>query len=432
MDVPCAQDGEEDTDDPCDESAVSFDDENADGGHEDDEHRYPDVTNNHCTEDEDEECLDYKMGRCMVPVETSCPKHPHILFPSAPNWESCHMNRFRFRTYQQDAGSLPEEQVICHWLMQNTSDICVDSNHQLPSYPATLDTASSIVKTRINKVQYRALLSTHIKEHLEGDAFVKLLVDFAEAYDMTSDYIPSLIQASMTYDMPGVLEDSKPHYRPALLRWVSTFDSYVKSTLQESSLDQVLVKLIDVAAYETNCTVMVEIRESTARKIVLCGNRLQVQSNIEVLSVDGQSLLQVVTSSDNSGNRRTTDVTKVLPQMACEALAIAPHSPFGNTMYKTVYQLFVQSVHCTETDSIQLHVILIKCFVSVQTLQGMSTCPMEGCPRSSYIMYERLPCPDFHSPGFASFLYKTVKAVLLAFKGFEQDGLSEKFLASRR
>ncbi|XP_070548296.1 uncharacterized protein [Ptychodera flava] len=185
-----------------------------------------------------------------------------------------------------------------------------------------------------------------------------------------------------------------------------------------------MADLIEVAAYETKCTVMVQLREATARQVLLCGRLINVQSHVEVQALDGKSAMQVIMCSENNTFSRPADISEVLPQIACKALALAAHTPFGNERFKTVYSVSLHSV-CTKdayTPTIQMHAILVKCHLSSSTLSVMGSCPIVNYLQPSYIIHKKIKCPNFQSPDFITFFYKAFKAIFLAFQGSELCG----------
>ncbi|XP_070555660.1 uncharacterized protein [Ptychodera flava] len=356
------------------------------------------------------------VGSCIHP-------NTHTSFPSASRWCTEHMDRFRFEVFTFDAdwsSYVSDEEVICHWLINNSTAVDTSAINKFPAYPATPEVDAAIVLNSISKSQYRRILSRYIETNLQEDGFIRALTEFSAKYDMKSDLVQSLVKATMMDGLDDTPAAHRQLYRSALLRWVSSFKAYRKAALTESHLAQVLAELINIAAYDAQCTLLVQFRECTSRKLLLCGQYIEVLSDVEVQSPDGQVVLQVIVCSENKGNQGDTAMTKLLPKISCEALAAAEVSPFCNDFYKTVYQVAVLSVFTdSESDEAQLYAFLVKCYVSTETLEDMSMCPMGDCHKSSYIMHSKYACGNFQDCKFVAFVYKAVKAAILAFQGVE-------------
>ncbi|XP_070540420.1 uncharacterized protein [Ptychodera flava] len=360
-------------------------------------HRYP-------------ECLPYKTATCTDPAKCGA-RHPHIYFPPAFDWESQHMMRLGFSsqsvTSVDDCGSsLPFEEIVNNWLMENPRHVLT---HLLPDYPVTAEVEEYVAEVGMEIPEYRQLLSSCIKESIQQDDFMQVLTEFAEKYDMKKALIKVLCKAAC--------KSILPRYRKALLRWIVTVDEYRSGTLHEAFLDHFLADIVEVAAQETDITVVMNQRAATARKIVICGKSVDVESDVDVLAPDGGGVLHIATCVKKEPHARPTDITKLLSQAVCEALAVASKSPFGNDQYKTVYQILVCAVRSNNTDVLQFSIVLVKCSVSVQTLDSMTQCPIRNPLRPSYIMHTKFECPQLHMPGFPLVFYRAVKAVLIAFKG---------------
>ncbi|XP_070558482.1 uncharacterized protein [Ptychodera flava] len=392
---------------------------------DDDEHATGDITES--TSIQRTECPDYKMGVCMR-RRTSCPyQHPHVPFPSASKWETHHMNRFRFEAYQfETTNFFSEEEVICYWIVHNATIVGDIDCAQLPSCPATPATKTAIARSAIGKPRYCQVLQNHVTKLLQEDVFVKTIKKFAQQYDMITDPIQTLLMASATDDLDNAPESAKPHHRSLLMRWITSIKTYRKASLPEASLAQLISDLLVIIRQDTGCPFIIQVRESTARKLVLCGQTVNVESDIEVQTVDGEGLIQVITFSENEVHSRPTDITNVLPRLACEALAVGKDSPFGNQVYKTVYQVYIHSVYCSESGCVQLYAFLVKCHLSVDTLENMSHCPIESCRSPSFIMHKTYSCGDFRSCKFLSFVYKALKAAVLTYQGIEVDEKVDK------
>ncbi|XP_070564878.1 uncharacterized protein [Ptychodera flava] len=365
-------------------------------------------------------CPDCQKGTCVHPEICGRERHPHLDFPPASRWETRHLIRLNINTcpFQTvDLRHVPAEEVICRWLTENA--VC---NDYLPTYPATQDTAACIYEANVTSSRYRELLSTSIRRGLQEDSFIKLVTQFAQKYNLQLDQSTRLVQAVLKDDLLD-REQVNPHARSTLLRWISIFNSYRSYAIRETFLDHLLEDLVKVAAYETNSHLIVQIREATARRVVLCGQAINVQSDVEVQSPYGRSVFQATTCAENKSYSRLQELDSVLPRIACEALAMAEDTPFVNDLYRTAYQVSIYIAKSTETSKDQLYVFLVKCHVSTNTLKNMTSCPLGSCGVPSYLMHNRLECPNIHSPHFITFIYKAFKALLLAFKGVEQREL---------
>ncbi|XP_070536803.1 uncharacterized protein [Ptychodera flava] len=366
------------------------------------------------------ECQAYRMGMCIGDCAELA--HPHINFPSSSKWEDRHMNRLRFTLHEFDSETGQEDDLIHDWLIGNIT-ACgsnVYPNLNLPKYPASPAVAAARYETRMPVARYRELLSNHIRSNITEDNFLSVVKDFTDNNDMNTDDLQNLLAATVKDEL-NVPEAMKPLYRSFLMAWVTAFERFNKGKLPESYVDDLLAAVINIAACNTRCPVLVRVRESTARQVQMCGRYVNIQNGIEVHTQDQRGLLQVILFSKNKvfSKPNLSDVAKTIPQTACEALAVAKDSPFGNTFYKTVYQLSIHSVMCTDDNNMQFYAFLVKCHVSVDTLDGMAVCPIENPCQPSIIMYKRHACSPFRSYGFVSFMYKAVKAVMLAYQGVD-------------
>ncbi|XP_070579327.1 uncharacterized protein [Ptychodera flava] len=367
------------------------------------------------------ECQDYKLGRCKQAERCGRTRHTHIDFPPASKWEQCHMLRVGFRPYpitrsHQWKGDLTFEDVICNWLLDHPGNVEMDD---LPAYPTTTKTDDLLCQRGIKIPQYIQLLSCRITESLQEDAFPTMLTQFADKYNTSKTGIASLYKAACSSDIPDVQKTKNIKYRPALFRWMYVLDAYRNGELREATLDHLLCDIIEVAALDTNNLVLTNLREATQRRFVVCGQPVTAQSDVEVVTTDGSGMLHIATSVEKMLYTGQRESATVLPQIACDALAVALKSPFGFGRYKTVYQVAVHAVHYEDSNKLEVSVFLIKCYVSLKSLDNLTMCPISNYLEPSYIMHTKVGSYTLQEPGFIILVYKAVKAVLIALNGIE-------------
>ncbi|XP_070578327.1 uncharacterized protein [Ptychodera flava] len=370
-------------------------------------------------------CADYKLGKCLPTAQCHHEHHNHVTFPSSGDWEDHHVQRLHFQCHalDTDCSELSVNEVISNWLISRPDSI--SDNDYLPYCPARFELEARIANKLTDLQKYRRLLPRQIAEDLQHDEFLSLLVEFASKYNMQTAHIPTLCRDLVKQDNCPSAKKHHSKYKGALLRWVYTLKECRRGTLSEVSFNQLLADIAEVAALETNCAPMVQNRDGTACQITLCSQSINVQSALEVWSGDGDGVFQVITFPGNKIYSRPIHLSKVLPQIACTALANAHNTPFGNGIYKTVYQLSVHAVRSSENAAMEVHVVLVKCHVSYDALEKTVKCPISKSIRPSYIIYERLPSKTLHDADIISLIYKAARAVLITFKGFELDEVDD-------
>ncbi|XP_070581935.1 uncharacterized protein [Ptychodera flava] len=372
-----------------------------------------------CSNGRDVQCPDYRRGTCL---RLRCDhQHPHVSYPPAPKWEWCHLQMLNFENHSVHFSRriLSEEDIICRWLLDETIQ-----NDCLPAVTATSVTIRQL--DNVTPVQYCAGLTKAIKQKLQADSFVEVVQQFGQKYDLENAESECLLEAAMNDGLPDAHPVVNPYTRPTLLRWVSLFDSFKSCDLQKASLAHLLAKLAEVAAYDIQCHILVGLNEETEKEITVCGRPVSVCSDVEVQTPDGDGIMQIIIFEENKTHDRPPDVTSILPKMACQALAFADVTSFGNRIYRTVYQVFLHVAKSTEHGQLQLCSFLTKCHLSVDRLQKMVQCPMGSSHLPCHIIHSKVDLPTFQDPQFILFLYKAIKSVLLAFKGLELDELRMK------
>ncbi|XP_070532507.1 uncharacterized protein [Ptychodera flava] len=307
---------------------------------------------------------------------------------------------------------LSVEDTICRWLMYNNDE---PDTEYLPSFPATPQILNTLHRRCMPLSGYCDMLTQNIKKSLSGDDFIKILFKFAAEYKMTIVKPDTLMK-----EASHMVEEEKQgnrSYKKALARWIFTMQALQKKSMSEAVIDHFVADIFEVAAAELNLTFLVNIREATARKVNVCGQTINIQCNIEVVDFDGSSIFQVLTSLENKLDPSETAITKLLPQVSRKALALAPESAFRNEYYNTIHQMSLHILYSKASCTAEVHVVLIKCHVKSNPLQMMSEYPIDNPLGPSYLLYHRTQSFDFHDPEFVSFLYKSLKALLLAFKG---------------
>ncbi|XP_070581381.1 uncharacterized protein [Ptychodera flava] len=361
------------------------------------------------------ECEAYKYGTCIQHDKRGAKLHSHTAL-SSTRWDRDSVTKLRFQTSSLDIDtSNPDGDVLRSWLLDN-ADIAVD-NTCVPYYPATRKTNAVICKAGIEEHTYHEQLRQHIIESLKEDSFVKTVLEFAAKYNLFIECIENLACAAMSLDGGDQNVKIHPKSISTILRWVYILKQYREGSLNDASVNHLLADLLEVAAYETKCTMLINVGEATACQVKVCGQLINVQYDIAMTTGAGASVIQIITSSEDTIHTNQIDICKKLPEIACKALASASTSVFGNDFYKTVFQVYVHSVFCRHDDSVTFHVFLIKCYVSTHTLDKMDDCPTANSLKPSFIMHQRLQGLDLRDPNFITLVYKALKGVLVTHKG---------------
>ncbi|XP_070537768.1 uncharacterized protein [Ptychodera flava] len=370
----------------------------------------------------DGECTEYKKGVCLQGAQCDS-KHLHVVFPSAYKWDFTHMDRLHFVSHEMPAVTTEVNETIYIWLMCHPLIAADDGADTLalPAFPITEEVQETLAESGIEERKYREVLSQRVREAINPDNVMTLFTAFDEKYDVKNTAIKLLYKAARNSDLPDKERKYNPRYRQCLVRWVTMVEEYRNEELSEASLNPVVFELVEAAAFETSCVVTINMTENTKRKISVCDTTVNVQSNIEVRSVNGDGVLQVLICAENKHFPSSAKMNRILPQIACDALAIADKSPFGNGNYKTVYQVSISVSHAKQNAKMQFHVSLLKTYVCTKTLKQMSTCPIINPLEPSYMTYTHLDCPQVDSPEFLTLTYRAIKAVLLAFSGVPVD-----------
>ncbi|XP_077989258.1 uncharacterized protein LOC144443592 [Glandiceps talaboti] len=356
------------------------------------------------------ECSKYKLGLCK---QEHCTKlHPDVNYPSCSRWEKHHVDRLRFEfvSFGMDCYLSAPHIVIYEWLVSSTSrltKILDDLNS-----PDFLEVVSTATCKKIRYDTVTILLEHEVGEH-QQDPFLQILATFCQKNNIHDDNKTTLMHNA------EAVPACKIEYRLALITWILVIKC---PKVSEFLLDDLMVQIIRAAAAHLDTCLIIRVRESTARNIKVCGNVVNVLSNVEVSGLDSQGILQVVTSTENKVLTKeckkvldTPDVEHFLPQIACEALGIGEDSPFGTDFYKTVYQISLHVVHNKEGIVIDTYALLTRCHMSRNTLNCMSEKQIPNPLKKSVVMYQQIRFDEINKEAIA-FLYRATKAVLCLFK----------------
>ncbi|XP_077983971.1 uncharacterized protein LOC144438699 [Glandiceps talaboti] len=376
-----------------------------------------------------DECPAYKNGSCDHPEKCGERHHPVIHYPSASGWEYHHIKRLRFQclSLAMDFFLKPRERLICDWLA-STHDMVrvIIGRHQCDHFLSDSPGLLAALTCAQDNISYNTLAKMVNAEVGEGhnDGFLQLLTSFNKRFNNMQKeeekYLMCLAKAVCEEHCKNQREFcSSEVHRYTLLTWIHVSKMYERGNLSEFLLDDLMSDIIRSAGSETNSYLRLKVRQSTVRKIKVCGNNVAVISNIEVSSLNAKGVLQVVTSTENKAYTRNIEPEpepeRVLPQMASEALAIAEDSPFGNKDYKTVYQVSIHSVHSRATKSNTLYAFLTRCHISCDTLTDMPASPIPNPLNRSVIMYQKIELTDMFNNKTIEFIYCAFKAVLALF-----------------
>ncbi|XP_070553400.1 uncharacterized protein [Ptychodera flava] len=365
---------------------------------------------------------------------------PHVTFPTAPgcNWETKHTKRLGFKFVKMFKSTpawmidnnLPStviawtdiiiHNVICKWLSSSVGDLtdmlsCLDGETFKEIFLTPGFTEAAIGKGIIP-----SLVSHKIPLTLgrDVDGFLSLVEQYCSQFNLKKD--DSKVLMDGIYNFKKSKSQTNVHLS-AVCSWVDACKGHAEGKLSETLLDDFLVGVIHSAAHESGCVVVVKVRESTACEINICGQIIKVESDIEVRSFN-KGLLQVIASAESlplSGRvQNNTETPRFISQLASKALAIGPRSPFGNSEYKTAYQLSIRALCSPSMDDSdnEVEIILVRSHISCETLRCMSKCPHENQLRPSFIIYEKIPCDNIYNPVTVSTIYRAIKAVFFLFE----------------
>ncbi|XP_070540306.1 uncharacterized protein [Ptychodera flava] len=383
----------------------------------DDDAEWSDVDDDELPLSPDGECPEYRLGQCNKPADCT-DDHPHINFPCASQWNGTLMSRLRFQASELDVtndnGELnfPIEEVVTRWLIDNPD---VPDIQNLPA-PLTPQVELQLHRKEIKIEDYCEFLRRSVPAKIEVDDFINFVTEFHRKHSMVSGRMRNLVAAAIGSDIQNV-------HRKTMLLWLMALKAYRNGTLREALLDHLFGAIIAAAEFETGSTVAVLMREAAGHTIVVCGQPVAVQVDVEVFAGNGLGLMQILTFSENKlcKGKAYSYTVPVLPQSACEALAIAPSSPFGNGKFKTVYQVSVYVSYGRNKKRLEMSITLMKFSVSRETLKDMKKCPIRNPLEQSYITHLNIPCGSIESPQFVLVAYKAIKAVLLVFRGLNYE-----------
>ncbi|XP_070559638.1 uncharacterized protein [Ptychodera flava] len=385
------------------------------------------------------ECKEYRIGMCQQSRVCGRDRHPHIRYPSACNWDQSHMSRLHFECHCFNVarslhitGIWPGTSIISEWLSSDEDSLrrilTEDENGGDKDYGAKMNDSPGIVSAFSGHATTQIFVARELPNHLQGeeDGFLQLLTSLTGKYDIkTTDKRTLYTAVHSGLQNQNTLKIATVH-RSTLLTWIKTCQHYGSGALAEKFLDELVVGLVNSAAQETACPVIVSVRDSTERTISVCGQSINIASNVEV-SGGYEGVLQVMTFTNNKALSGPKSVTRglphALPQIAGGALALATDSPFGNKHYKTVYQMSVHATHSDcENDDDQVHVLLVRSHVARTTLQRMPECPIPNPLNRSYILYEKVACgKNIYSESFITFVYLAIKAAMVLFQSCSEQ-----------
>ncbi|XP_077991473.1 uncharacterized protein LOC144445703 [Glandiceps talaboti] len=374
----------------------------------------------HYTRLSGEDCSQYKFGVCE---QDNCTKiHKVLHYPSGSHWDKMHVNSLRLDFVPLGMDAHVTSAVLKEWLVSSPSraDAMLGSRSGVLFAAATSATWNGQMVD--NDGLSRHLENDNDDNKLFQDPFLDTLVKFWHDSNLNKEQDKQSLHLLAQ-------KANKSEYRLVLYRWITVLKD---SKVSECTLDDLIVEVVRVASKRTDIDLVINVRESTGRKMTICGKELGVQSNIEVCGISGKGVLQVLTCTENKVITKKAHVRKeqpwkpsdeaeqFLPQMACEALAIGEDSPFGTAMYKTVYQVSLHVIRNREGKLNDLYVLLTRCHISRDTLKCMSERPLPNPLESSVLLYQRVNFDKINNDAI-SFIYLAIKAVVMMFKA-DVDG----------
>ncbi|XP_070581371.1 uncharacterized protein [Ptychodera flava] len=372
------------------------------------------------------ECTQYKMGSCNL--SEPCGQghhHRHIEYPSGSKWETHHIQRLRFECYHFNMQVLHRP--------QHRSGLCDDDqveiiSNWLFSSEEQMDRRMITNKSQFSVDEYAALLRiafgrhdnipTAVKSDLKGEIdikgkkFLQLLQSLTDKYNIEDDKHEELSWAITKH-----VKDHCPAHITTLLTWIDICKHHARGELNSHMLDDLFMNVVFSAAHETNMGIRVRVRETTARRITVCGYNFSIESNIEVICLHGFVLVQIVTSTETKTLGSPQDTEQLLPQIASRAVACGVSSPFGDKCYKTVYQISVHVTKHPNQKNDEVNVFLVRCHISRNTLKNMSKCPVPNPLERSYLLHEKITfCGSIYDKDIIAFAYRAIKSVFVLFK----------------
>ncbi|XP_077979404.1 uncharacterized protein LOC144434782 [Glandiceps talaboti] len=190
----------------------------------------------------------------------------------------------------------------------------------------------------------------------------------------------------------------------------------------KADLDGLVADVIRSVATEMMCNTCIKRHDDSKRSITICGEECCVASVFEVTAMcDDTHTMQLVSLTQNKASRVTDHscINRVVPQIACESLAVARYSIFGDDDVKIVYHV---SIHRRD-DEYQL--FLTRSHISTNSLDAVECKCQRTCTCSlpignplvpSYVFYTAVPDSDFRTMLGFEYLYRAVKAIFIFFK----------------
>ncbi|XP_070547165.1 uncharacterized protein [Ptychodera flava] len=369
------------------------------------------------------ECRSYRFGECRHPDTCGQEEHPRITYPSGSAWNMHHVDRLRFVTYQFKIGYQPiansdyqvVHHVICKWLLSSESDlrrILGGSNDSAVAEKLRKLLKATSLEVVLGHEEIPVILSDIANELQEDqDCFLQTLRKFSSNHDMESEDEKTLITAVTNYRNTSNLP---PFHISTLLTWIEICKDYRLNGYSQGLLDELLITIINSVSYQTGCPVKVK-QHKAASSITVCGQNVSVGNDIEVSGANG-GVLHVITSAESNVRREPATPEDVLPYLVSKALTVADKSAFASQKYCTVYQLSIQVCDSPDDSVNHIHVFLVRCHISRNTLESMSHCPIPNPLKQSYLLYEKIPCLTIYNATLISILYRTLKSLMLLFQ----------------
>ncbi|XP_070580571.1 uncharacterized protein [Ptychodera flava] len=370
---------------------------------------------NYSSTEERDICPNYLHGSCLK-CDVGYRPHGKLEFKSGCRWKDRERNILRILNFPVGMSfRRSNSEIISAWLICPTIEEIPDSDIRRTLRSLQTPQLKRLVDT---------VLRVEWSDIIDRDPFLWLVYDFSKKYDMKNTPHGKLLRYAETDYREN--KDCKVTYnqRSALFSWIETCKlmelDVVK--LPELHLDDLLYELIRCAAEEVDLQLVVKLRESSERQIVVCSQTVTVQSNIKVSAL-AKDILHVITYTENKSMPRGQTPSKMeefLGQVAAEGLAVAQHSPYGNESYKTVYNMSLFAVH---TDHAwKLIAYAIQCHFSKEMIANMAKCPIPNPLKKSVILHDDIEfTADMHGKEIITFLYSAFKGFFTLFKMQRND-----------
>ncbi|XP_070566849.1 uncharacterized protein [Ptychodera flava] len=294
--------------------------------------------------------------------------------------------------------------VYCKWLFSDIEDLWKAATVDLDPDKVLAD---GFLAAAHGEACLRQRVGKEMQHYLDckEDRFSVLLSEFVTHHSFLHHTRQKLL--SGIHDFSKLKTKQDYNHVLTLWRWVEVCCEHGPGRIRDELFNDLLVAIVNSAGYESGCLVQAKVRKSS---IQICGRSIQIQNHIEVHGIQ-DALLQIISLDEDVSDDQLSDSKQYIPQLVCHALATAMDSPFGNSYYKTMYQLALHGLSSPRVETKPVEMILSRVHVAISTVQSMSECPMAQSFKPSFIVHNKIRCGRVQSSSFVNALYRGCKAV---------------------